>query len=427
MFADWKIKTNEKGNSSSVEWLIRILLFSLLVSLWLTHKAWIPVDVDYPRVPLLPFFDPEFPIPFLLVNFILIHVCAIAILTNKRREVALPLLLIAFLLFFIDDIDRFQPWIFVHLPMLVLLVRKGDSAIGLVRWGMAFMYFWGGVHKLNQNFAWEVFPYFMKPFGWNELFYLPSKEIGSYPLPSINHIAWIIPATEILIAFFILIPAFRRIGIVAGVAMHVFTVFILGPLGHNWNSVVWVWNVELLILLFLLFGKEIPTFRASLTELKTGRAAIVFTFFMGIAPVFWYSGYYPHALSYHLYSGYNPQVNFWFDKETSVRMYTMPDGKSDIDFSKVNKRIMDSKWVDFTFYDVERDESFIMADHYAMQELNVPIFAEEFYFRILGKKLCDCFGFSGDDAGIRMELRSKFSARITEKQISCRELLNSAQ
>lgn len=423
MFSDWKIIKAQVDNRRA-ELLLRLLVVSLSLSMLATFRAWVPFGVDYPRVPLFPAFDPEFPLPFLFVNFLFLQICLYALLFTSKRQVIFPLIFFSFAVFISDNVDRFQPWIFIHLPMIYLLGKHGNKSLLHCAWILIFMYFWGGINKINLAFAWDVFPYFMKPFGLNAMFYLPTDEIGTYPLPTLNHLAWLIPFAEILIAVFLLSRSRRKSGVLIAVLMHLFALFILGPLGHNWNSVVWIWNAELLLLVYLLFRSE-ELGGSSLLVLPLKKAGHVFFILLfGIAPFFWYFGVYPSVLSYHLYSGYNPQVRFWMSAERSVQLKETDELIKDIDFSGVNEKILHSGWIDFTFYDVGRNESFIMVDHYAMQELNIPVMAEEYYFRVLGKKLCNCFGYNDDKAGIRIEHRSKFAAKMLERRYTCRELHN---
>lgn len=400
-----------------------ILSLSFLCCFFITQKAWIPEGVDYPRISMLPFLELNLSVPVLTVMFCLSVVTLFGLFLDKFRKIAFVIFSVMMLLFFLDSIDRFQPWFFIHYPMLAVLVFSGDRSVSLLQWGMAFMYFWGGVQKLNLNFAWEVFPYFMGPFGLNETFYLDPHAIGSHALPGLNHVAWTIPVIEIFIAVALFVPRCRKWAIVLAVFTHVFILYTLGPFGRNWNSVVWVWNTELILLVVLLFWKEQKNFRAHFVELNVSVYSKVYALMMGVFPLFWYLGFWPHALSYHLYSGYNPQVNFWFSESSSVKLQETDSTVTDIDFNGVSPRILETRWIDYTFWDSERRESFIMVDHYAMEQLNMPVFSEAYYFKILGKKLCNCFGYSGADAGIRIKSRTKFSASIEEEKYTCEELL----
>jgi hypothetical protein len=410
-------------NSAKHKILIAVLSLSFLCCLFITQKAWIPEGVDYPRVSMIPSFELNLSVSVFTGMFWLSVLSLIGLWFERFSKIAFIVFSLMMLLFFLDSIDRFQPWFFIHYPMLAALVFMGARSIPMLQWGMAFMYFWGGVQKLNLNFAWEVFPYFMGPFGLNENFYLDPHEIGTVALPAINHLAWVIPIAEIFTAIALFIPRYRKLAIGLAVFTHLFILYTLGPLGRNWNSVVWVWNIELILLVMLLFRNEQKNFREHFGNLKAGIQNKFYVLIMGVFPVFWYFGFWPHALSYHLYSGYNPQINFWFSESSSVKLEETDSTVTDIDFNGVSPRILETRWIDYTFWDSDRKESFIMVDHYAMEQLNMPVFSEAYYFKILGKKLCDCFGYSGSDAGIRIKSRTKFSALIQEERMTCEELL----
>ncbi|MBX7093236.1 MAG: hypothetical protein K1X56_00820 [Flavobacteriales bacterium] len=401
----------------------RVLVLSMLLSVIATHHVWFSYSIDFPKIPLIPFLKFQFSEMIQMVLVVVMMASLLGLFIRVYSKIFLSLFLVSTLLLLAEDVNRLQPWLFIHGVMIVALAMLHDKGLNLLRWGLVFMYAWAGINKLNLNFAWEVFPYFMKPFGVNEMFYHPSGDIGKYSMNGINHIAWIVPLVELLIALFLLLEKWRTQGVLLALILHVIALYILGPFGHNWNSVVWIWNVELMLLvvgLFYQFKMPWSEFKAGLFNSKMGRAYFLL---MGLAPLLWYFSIYPHVLSYHLYSGYNPQINFWFNDESSVKLKDEGDRITNIDFKGVSPKLLDTPWMDFTFYDVDRNESFIMADHYAMQELNVPIMAETFYFKMLGAELCTCFGYAGDDAGIRIEERSKFSAKIIERTITCKELL----
>jgi hypothetical protein len=55
----------------------------------------------------------------------------------------------------------------------------------------------------------------------------------------------LVPAFEILIGIALLNKGFRKLGVIMAVSMSLFLLTVLGPLGHNWNSVVWPWDIAM--------------------------------------------------------------------------------------------------------------------------------------------------------------------------------------
>ena len=391
---------NSKYFRDSYFWLGLIISSTFFLQLIFTYKAWLPLKFTYPKVGAMPGLDifPTSVIPFffyaLLVAIVLVNIPRIA-------KYIFPILFILTLALVLDDINRLQPWLFMHMALLMVwLYRKKDSFL-LLRIFLIALYLWSGIHKLNINFAWEVFPYFMKAFGLNAEFYLPANDIGSYALPTINHLAWIVPISEILIGLFLIFTKTKWLSIAIGIPLHLIIIYILGPLGLNWNSVVWIWNLEFIFLLLICFKHA--DFIMPFSQLKNWFSRIYITIVL-VCPALWYFNAWPHNFSYHLYSGYNPTIRFYFEG--------------------VNMNILESDFKEFTFYDVDKQQSFIMLDYYLMDKINIPVFAEEYYFKKTAKGFCECYKYTDNDAGLRILAREKFTGNIIIKDYPCSVLVS---
>jgi hypothetical protein len=61
------------------------------------------------------------------------------------------------------------------------------------------------------------------------------------------------------IAITLLLKGFRLLALALACAMHMFVLLMIGPFGHNWGTIVWPWNISMVILLFILFWRvELP-------------------------------------------------------------------------------------------------------------------------------------------------------------------------
>lgn len=386
-------------NRDSYYWCGVVLVFTLCAQLFFTRYAWIPYHFDYPQVPLLNGFDK---IPSAVCTFLFYSVFILLplLLFQKIKKPVFIVLFIAFLVLVLNDVNRLQPWLIMNVLLLSLWVFKRNDFFFLMRVFLIALYFWSGLNKLNLSFAWEVFPYFMKAFGLNEQFYLSPEEIGNSPLPLINHLAWIVPLSEITIAIMLIAKATRVYALVGGVFLHLIIIFILGPLGLNWNSVVWLWNLEFIFLLIFLYFEQDWSF----LKQKTKTIFFRFYFFLvALSPVIWFFGYWPHNFSYHLYSGCNPNIRFYFEG--------------------INMKIMESDLEEFTFYDTDEQQSYIMLDYYLMNKINLPVFAEEYYFKKTAAAFCECYGYDNHDAGLRIMAKAKFSGKPIIKNFPCKELV----
>jgi uncharacterized membrane protein YphA (DoxX/SURF4 family) len=274
--------------------------------------------------------------------------------------------------------------------------------IRLLQFVVLAIYFWGGFNKLNLAFAWENFPWFMEPLGLGEYFFLGFGNLASFPLPALNYFAFLIPLVEICIAVFLIIPRFRKIGFILCVLTHLFSLFVIGPWGHNWNQVVWPWNVEMPILCFLLFynPREEFSIQSYIQTLKS-KAGLIILFLFLIAPVLSFFGKWDKELSIHLYSGNSRSMSFYFEGfqeklvNTSISPYISLDTISMMNYMKVQ--------------------------HWATAEIATPIYSETRYLKRIGSHLCHCLE-NTENSGIEIVNRSGFFSTQDTLRFSCDEL-----
>ena len=143
------------------------------------------------------------------------------------------------------------------------------------------------------------------------------------------------PFVEIAIAVMLWSPRLRRLAFALTILTHAFALLFLGPLGHNYNWVVWPWNLAMVALVFGLFasgkmfeitatittdlaaGKisKLPrtppetaasnlfSLRQTCLELVRARAALAIIAAYGLLPALSYSGRWDSYFSFALYSG----------------------------------------------------------------------------------------------------------------------------
>jgi len=93
----------------------------------------------------------------------------------------------------------------------------------------------------------------------------------------------------------------RSWGAIALSFMHVTLLLLIGPLGHSWNSSVWLWNVTMpLVCCLLAFG-------SSRTKLELSHCSHPLLAFLTLAPALNLVGLFDHYPSFSLYSGLTPK------------------------------------------------------------------------------------------------------------------------
>jgi len=148
------------------------------------------------------------------------------------------------------------------------------------------------LQKLNPVFFHFVAPWFVEPF--------LSRTHGGLA-PVLQAAAAASPFLEILIGVVVWLPRLRRWPIALAIVFHAAVLLCLGPLGHNYNVVVWPWNVAMAALVWTLF--PCTRLREELAALRSSRLAGVAVIFVCVMPALSLVGCWDSYLSFAYYSG----------------------------------------------------------------------------------------------------------------------------
>src|SRR5262249_15143519 len=158
--------------------------------------------------PVLPFMGP-IPPPFDLIILGLLAALLVWAAIASRPAPILAAFIAAAVCYSLWDQSRWQPWFYQYLWMLAtiaVLRRKPEDALDASRLILAAVYFWSGVHKFNSGFLNEAFPWMIEPFPL---------------LRSLARVAIVVPVIETAIGVGLMF-AFRRVAVIAALAMHAF-------------------------------------------------------------------------------------------------------------------------------------------------------------------------------------------------------------
>ena len=336
-------------------WLSLTLALSMIAGLLLSPKLWVSTR-PFPLTPLFDIVSPlAYPLDYALLG-LLISLVAFSGIAHGRWTGWCALGAVAILAFLIvEDQVRLQPWVYQYLFMLaaVGLCRLGrlgtEGALNTCRLIVAFTYLWSGLQKANASFVSVVYPWLVEPLAAH----LPLGVEGV-----VSYGAYAVPAAEAAIGVGLLIPQTRKPAVVGALLMHALILASLGPWGHDWNTVVWPWNVAMVAFAFILFWRS-PEEPTAWTMLRPGRSlsfefafrSVVLILF-AFMPLMSFFGLWDSYLSASLYSGNikRGEVVAW-------------DG---------------SQWV-------STDISYL-----AMQEMNEVVYPEERIFKnVFAKVWCD--------------------------------------
>jgi hypothetical protein len=259
-----------------------LLAIGLSLPLWLTRPT-------YPAVPLAAFI-PSFPSPVdgLFLTFVLGTFVALLWRPKFRRFAALWFAAAGFLV--LQDQARLQPWFVEGVLILAAFILSDDEsgALNNCRLITAGVYFWSGAHKMNTSFVNALAPWLLSPLTTSMLF--------------VHIVGVAVPFLEMGLGLALLIPGVRRIGVVGIVAMHVFLLTTLGPWALNWNSVVWPWNLMMVVLVPCLFWKT-PVSTGEVLALRSRGMQVLLAIFLVVLPALSLGELWDTAPSFDLYSG----------------------------------------------------------------------------------------------------------------------------
>ena len=167
-----------------------------------------------------------------------------------------------------------------------------------------------------------------------------------------------VPIVEAAIGAGLLMPRFRRAAVIAALAMHTFILASIGPLGRNFDQVVWPWNIVMACLLVLLFWRP--------WEPKAATPKLALALF-AIAPALSFVGLWDNYLSFAMYSGNSNQAWIYMSDSVADRLPDEMQEQTAENPSKVDT-------IDIT--------------QWSYAEMNVPPYAELRIYRNIGRKVC---------------------------------------
>lgn len=291
--------------------LLSATFLGLLASapVWANTRAF-PLAPIGPWMPLLPA-----PVDTLLWVSMLIALIAAGWMYRQ----AVPVFLAAGLIAFAQDQNRGQPWFYMYSVMLLMTLGRGTIALAACRLAMTAIYLWSGIQKCNGRYF-DVSP---------DWFAAPAIEWGT-PGFLVHLLRWSVmaaPFIEIAIGIAVWIPRARIGALVVATALHVIALLMLGPLGHNYNWVVWPWNLAMIALMWVLFTrdrcwtrnaptppsnrKQTPTsstappglnLAGNLRALAASKPVFLLVALYAVLPVLSYSGRWDSDFSFSLYS-----------------------------------------------------------------------------------------------------------------------------
>jgi uncharacterized membrane protein YphA (DoxX/SURF4 family) len=329
------------------ELIFKSTLIALLIGMGLTLKLWL----NNRYFPLSPLFEiiPSIPAPFDTVLLFLFALSCIVLLFFKASKWISYTTIALLFIMLLNDINRLQPWVYMYslLILFYLLVKSQEKKMLFMRILFISVYFYSGWNKLNPHYFNEVINWFIQPFEeWSSV----SLHLFFYTVGSL------IPVTEIAIGILFLTGKFQKAASISAVIIHLIILLSVGPLGYNYNSAIWPWNIFMILGTYLLFYKSNNS--EIWREIKKGLTVKnkIIAAYLLLLPFLNSFNLWPSYLSWNLYSGNTENAQIYLSDR--VASYFSPA------LDEILKECYTSEFV-------------INPKLWAMKEMNCPPFPEK--------------------------------------------------
>lgn len=372
-------------------WVIRIITVAFISQILLSINLWFPTDRSYPTVPLFSFLRFNWGITITMaLSLVFLFSFGWASVSKKQSKQVLILGLTSLGLLILEDINRFQAWVYIYGTLLTIIAwniaQKTPNRLRIsLQFTMAMVYFWTGAQKLNVQFITDVYPWLVKIFQ-------ATQWLEAYP-----SLGYGIGVFEILIGLSLLWSQTQRIGVLLGTLLHLGILALL--ITDAWNSVVYPWNAAMIALLFVLFWQP----EGSSTEdhsLKKRPNSLILILF-GILPFFDFFQLIPHCLALGMYSGTSMECD----------LIIHDDGRTDCIPPKLYEKLL---------YKSDH-ESILSLDDWGVEDLNIPPFASDRVYRAVAKEFCACS--KGYQGFVEFYYPERWKDKDKQVTVSCEELL----
>jgi hypothetical protein len=340
-------------------WLKTAVLSAFCIGLAMSSPLWIGPRT-YPPAPvssLVPAFDRSVAIGFYLALFVLAVVAR-----ESRWFIAGFLAIIA--VFCLADQTRWQPWVFQYSFLLVAVALYSSNgvdgerrALNIARLIVAFTYIYSGLQKLNPNFVANDFPWIVQPI----VNVLPSAA------PLLHGFGMAAPFVQVAFGIGLLTRRFRRVSLIAAVAMHLFILAMFGPAGLDWNNIVWPWTAAMAIFDVLLFSGAADFSWREIVSPRGDRSHAAALLLFAILPGLSFFNLWDSYLSSALYSG----------NLTEAQIYLSDAGKAQLPATIASRLVRTSA-----------NTNILNLQRWAIEDLNVTPYPETRVYKAIAKSVC---------------------------------------
>ncbi|MCH2044157.1 MAG: hypothetical protein MK212_08430 [Saprospiraceae bacterium] len=331
----------------------------------------------------------------LLIYGLIISLIATSLLNFKKYTIPFCLFLVTILV--LQDLLRLQVWVYLYSCILLWLYityyRKQketaveDHSYKVPLKGIAIIlasvYIWSGINKVNIHYDTSVFPWLMKISDWTK------------PFAESTLLARGSAIAEILLGLLLCFKKTQKGSAYSIIIFHGVILYLL--VSDGWNHVVYPWNVAMVLMVLVVFTRK-DNDNAITQQIKWIHYPVIFLF--TLAPTLHFFNAWPYNLSLTMYSGMPLEAEMIFDD--------------------TGHECLDTGYEPEMGFHSDTETSLNIADLSTLF-LEIPAFAEEFYYRRVAKHYCKCLG--AHKMYLQLERKHRFAKQAAKRKITCKQLL----
>jgi hypothetical protein len=352
-----------RGSASRLYWLKVAVVAAFCVGLAMSPRLWIG-----PRsFPTAPFIDALPPIEGALAKalFAALFILGAGIVVSRKPQWPIAAFLAIVAVFCVADQTRWQPWVFLYCFLLATLAlfswNSGDAAgerstLNIARLILAGTYIFSGLQKANAHFMQDDFRWIVSP-----ITHMIPPTAG--PLQAF---AVAVPFVQVAFGIGLLTRRFRRVSLVAAVCMHAFILAMFGPLGLDWNNIIWPWTAAMAVFDVLVFADQDFQFVRILGTQGRAYHGVVLVVFLAL-PSLSFLNLWDSYLSAALYSG----------NLTEGMIYLSDAGQASLPAAIAGRAVRSSE-----------NTHVLNVQRWAIEDLNVMPYPETRVYRAIAKHVC---------------------------------------
>jgi hypothetical protein len=338
------------------------VLAAFCIGLSMSSVLWIGPR-SFPLVPVVP-ASAEIESLAAIVLYCALFTLAAAALIARWPRWFIAAFLGIMLVFCLEDQTRWQPWVFQYgllMAVIALVPLDGPAsqlrALNLGRLIVAFTYIFSGLQKINSNFMFVDFPWLVQPV---TALFPPAGKL----VPMFGALA---PFVQVAFGIGLLTRRWRRLSLVAAVAMHVFILTMFGPFGHNWNNVVWPWTAAMAAFDVILFSGTSEFTWPDVFATRRDPLHVAALALFAVLPVLSFFNLWDSYLSAALYSG----------NLTEAQIYISDAGMASVPAAVRTRTVHTSP-----------NTNVLNIQRWAIEDLNVMPYPETRAYKAIGRSVC---------------------------------------